>query len=530
MKKIVLSAVILIIASAFLFAGGGQDKPGTPSVAENLVPTGKLTVQVFDRGSDGGRSLAHDNAWTNWVKEKLKRDLNIDITFIPVGRWSETTDIVNLMASSSAPDLCYTYAHDMVAAFRDQGGVFDLYPYIDTYLSDLKKLLGTDPAFNGRELIYRDQDPVTKRVYSIPSYRVAIAQRNVFIRKDWLDKLGLPIPANFNQFYDALKAFRDRDPGNVGRTRVVPFGVNSDARWGLADLINNFLNPNMSDRDRWIYNIADRNIYMNGYKRGMQEMNKWYNEGLIFKDFALMKTADDFYNMIKSGVVGAFCQNWDFPYRTDINIMTDLRRNVPDANYIPISVTNNKEVMDKPGLRIFIPSFSPNKEAALKYLNWLAKPENYRYLQLGQAGINHEMVNGVPRTLAVAPTSPNRQWIQNSPNNIDITMPMNGVELGSDELNGKAIGLSYGDTPPEVVSNAFVTAIRGARGPAVWQATTTVNQYAQDLREKADDLIALAITARPQDFNRIWDNGIRDWLNAGGKAVFDERSALYPRK
>jgi len=528
MKKILAVLIILLLVSGILIA---QRRPAAP-VVETLVPTGRLTVQVFDRGSDGGRSRAHDNAWTNWIKEKVKRDLNIDVTFVPVGRWSETTDIVNLMAAGPghAPDLCYTYAYDMVAAFRDQGGVLNLTPYVDSYLPDLKKLLGSDPAFPGRELIFRDQDPRTGQIFSIPSYRVAIAQRNVFIRKDWLDALRMPVPTNYNQLVIALRAFRDnpeRLPGNVTRARVVPFGVNDDTRWGLADLINHHINPNMSNRDRWVYTIADRNIMMDGYKRGVQEMNRWYNEGLLFKDFALMRTADDFYNQIKSGVVGAFCQNWDFPYRTDINILEDLRRNVPGADYIPIAVTNNREVMDKPGLRIFIPSFSPNKDAALKYLNWLAKPENFGFLQLGNVGVNHEMVNGVPRTLSTPPQHP---WIMNSPNNIDYTMPINGIELGSDSLNGRALGLGYGNIPPEVISNAFVVSVRGARGPAVHQATTTVNQYSGDLREKADDLLALAITARPQDFNRVWDNGIRDWLRSGGQEVLNERQALYPRR
>jgi putative aldouronate transport system substrate-binding protein len=266
---------------------------------------------------------------------------------------------------------------------------------------------------------------------------------------------------------------------------------------------------------------------MDGYRRGIQEMNRWYNDGLIFRDFPLMNTADDFYNLIKSGVVGAICQNWDFPYRPDINILVDLRKNVPDAELVPINVTDNKEVMDKPGLRIFIPSFSPNKDAALKYLNWLAKEENYRFLQLGQEGVNHQMVNGIPRSIATPPQHP---WIQNSPQNIDLTMPMNGIELGDDTRNGMALGLGYGNIPPSVISNAYVIAIRGARGPAVWQATTRINQYANDLREKADDLIALAITARPQDFNRVWDNGIRDWLRSGGQEMLNERQSLYPRR
>jgi len=528
MKKIVLVLVILMMTSALTFAGGGQDTSPT-AVAENLPVTGRLNVEVFDRGTDGGKTLAHDNEWTRWIKEKVKRDLNIDITFIPVGRWSENTDIVNLMAAGpgSAPDLCYTYGGGMVEAFRDQGGVMNLTPYIDSYLPDLKKLLGSDPAYPGKDFIRRNADPQTGAIYSIPSYRVAIAQRNVFIRKDWLDKLGLPVPTNFNQFYQALKAFKDRDPGGVGANRVVPFGQNNDVRWGLANLIHHFINPRMNDRDRWVYNIADRYIYMDGYKRGVQEMNKWYNEGLIFRDFPLMVTADDFYNQIKSGVVGAFCQNWDMPYRTDYRLLEDLRRNVPGADYIPIDVVQNKDMMDKVGLQIFIPSFSPNKDAALKYLNWLAKPENYQFLQIGNEGVNHQMVNGVPRTIA---TPPGNSWIQNSPNNIDYTMPINGVEMGSQSLNARVLSLSYGDIAPEVIVNAFEVSTRNARAAAVYQATTTVNQYNRDLQEKADDLLAQAITAKPADFNRTWDNGIRDWLRSGAQEVFDERQRLYPRR
>jgi putative aldouronate transport system substrate-binding protein len=524
MKRIVLTLAVLITASTLVFA---QAKKPAPVPAGPALPvTGKLTVEIFDRGSDGGRTPAHNNAWTKWIQEKVKKDLNIDVTFIPVGRWSENTDIVNLMAAGTAPDLCYTYNYDMINEFRDKGGVFELSGYIDTYLPDFKKLTGKDPSFPGKDLVYRDQDPKTQKLYSVVSYRTAIAQRNVFIRKDWLDKLGAKVPTNINQYYQVLKAFRDKDPGNVGKNKVVPLGVNEDVRWGLADFINNYVDPKVSDRDRWINTVADRFITMPGYKNGVKEMNKWYNEGLIYKDFPLMTTADAFYNLIKSGVVGSFCQNWDFIYRTDMNILLDLKKNVPNAEYIPISVTNNKSVMDKPGLRIFIPQSSPNKDSALKYLNWLSKPENYTFLQLGQEGVNHKLVNGVPQTQVMPPQ---HQWFMNSPNNIDITIPMNGVELGSDAKNATVLGLSYGTFSPDVISNAYVTAVKDARGPAVWQATTKVNQYSGDLREKADDLLAQAIKVKPADFNKVWDNGIDEWKKAGGKEVLDERESLYPK-
>jgi putative aldouronate transport system substrate-binding protein len=513
MKKLWIVLLILIAAVALSATGCKKKSDGT----------GSLTVEIFDRGTDGGRSLAYDNSWTNWIKQKVKADLDIDITFIPVGRWSENTDIVNLMASASAPDLCYTYAGDMISSFRDQGGIMNLAPYIDEYLPDLKKLLGEDPAFPGRDFIYRNEDPQTGHIYSINSYRVALAQRNIFIRKDWLDKLGRPIPRNMQEFEDALIAFRDQDPGNVGRNRVVPFGQNSDARWGLSNLIHHHLQP-MSDKDRWILSVHERYIMMPGYKDGVRLMNKWYNQRLIYQDFPLMATADDFYNQMKSGIVGAYCQNWDMPYRQDYKINEELRINVPGAEFIPIDVVNNKDMMDKAGVHIFVPSFSRNHIAALRYLNWLAKPENYNFLQIGHEGINHQLVNGVPNIVS---RPAGDAWFQNSSANIDYTMPMNGIEMGSTEMNARVLALSYGNTPPDVIVNAYTTSINNARAAAVYQATTKINQYAQTLQDKADALLAQSIRAAPGDFERIWDAGIVDWLSSGGQEVINERTSLY---
>jgi putative aldouronate transport system substrate-binding protein len=518
MKRIVLVLIISMAVFTLAFAGGQSEPAGT----------GKLTVEMFDRGTDGGRTNAVNNAWTNWIKEKVKKDLDIDITFVPVGRWSENTDIVNLMASGSAPDLCYTYNSGMIGNFRDQGGIMDLAPYIDKYLPDLKKLLGPDPALTGKDFIRRQTETakgMEGKIFSIPSARVALAQRNIFIRKDWLDKLGLKVPTNLAQFHEVLIAFRDKDPGNVGRNRVVPYGQNSDARWGLADLINNSIQRNLSDRDRWINDVHEYYLSRPGYKEGVRLMNTWYNEKLIYQDFPLMTTADDFYNQIKSGVVGAFSQNWDLPYRTDYKINEELAKNVPGASFIPIDIgLNNKSMMDKPGLLIFIPSYSKNQIDALRYLNWLAKYENFHFLQVGTEGINHDLVNGIPRIKAAT-----GQWIQNSSQNIDITMPLNGVEMGSQEQNSRVLALGYGNVPVDTIVNAYNISVKNARAPVVRQVTTNVNQYAQTLKDKADALLAQAIRANPADFDRIYDAGYRDWLSSGAQEVINERTSLWPR-
>ncbi|MCL2834393.1 MAG: extracellular solute-binding protein [Treponema sp.] len=523
MKKAFAVLVILAMTSALVFASGGGQ-----STAAAAGPT-KITVELFDRGTDGGKSQADNNAWTQWVKDKLLKDLNIDVTFFLVGRWTENTDIINLMAAGSAPDLCYTYNTGMISSFRDQGGILDLSPNVDKLLPDMKKLLGSDPAFAGKDFIWRNLQPDGK-MYSIPSYRVALAMRNTFIRKDWLDKLGLPIPTNKQQFHDALVAFRDKDPGNVGKNNVVPYGQDFDARWGLANMVESFVPANISDRDRYVYAIASRNIYMPGYKDGMRMMNQWYNEGLIFRDFPLLRVTDDFYNLIKSGVVGAFGGNWDLPFRTDYNIITDMAKNVPGANFVPVDCFENssgvtvKDMYDKVGLQIFVPSFSKVQTAALQYLNWICIKDNYSFLQIGQEGVNHTTVNGVPQIIARPANDP---WIQNSAQNIDMTPPINGIEMGSDDLNARVLALTYAGFAPDVIVNAYSLSTRNARAPVVVNAPTSKDgTYGQTLQDKADALIAQAITAAPAQFDTVWDNGIKDWLQSGGQEVMDERAQI----
>jgi putative aldouronate transport system substrate-binding protein len=528
MKRIMTALVILLMATTVVFVG--CKKQTQQEQVPTLTSSGKLVVEMFDRGTDGGRTLSYDNAWTDWIKAKVKKDLNIDVTFQAVGRWSENTDIVNMMAGRNAPDLCYTYNGAMIDNFRDYGGILNLAPHIDSYLPDLKKTLGDDPVFSGKDFIRRDEIYNTGgAIYKIASARVALAQRNIFIRKDWLDKLGLKVPTNINEFHDALVAFRDKDPGGVGAARVIPYFQGSDARWGLADLIGNSLTA-MTDREIWINSVAgqagERSVNKPGFKDGVRLMNQWYNEKLIYQDFPLQTIAEDGNNILKSGVAGAFGGNWDLPYRTDYNINAELARNVPGASFIAVDLNlKNKAKLDKVGLYMFIPIYSNSQKEALQYLNWLARFENFNYLQIGEQGRNHNIVNGVPQIIA----STDPKWIQNSTQNIDITMPLNGVFLGSDEENTKVLALSYQGTPAETISQAYAVSVKEARAAIVHPGIIKVTQYTQTLEDKADALIAQAIRVAPAQFDSTWDAGLSDWLASGAQEVINERTSLWPK-
>ncbi|MDR3284043.1 MAG: extracellular solute-binding protein [Treponema sp.] len=516
-RKLSLASIVVALFVCLVSCG----KSGGDGTAVEIV------VEVFDRGTDGGKSNPVNNNWTAWIQEKALKDEGIRVTFTAIPRWSENTAMNNLMAAGNPPDVCLSYSPELIGNFRDLGGLLDISPYIDTTLKDLKAFLGPDKALPGRDLIRRNEDPVTKTVYSIPARRVVTAQRSMFIRKDWLDALGLPLPSTTEEYHQALKAFKEQDPGGVGKNRVIPLGMGSDIFWGAYNIGYSFIEPNLSIKDRWVTTIVERSLLLPGYKEGVRFLNTLYQEGLIDRDFALYK-GEEMTAVLKSGVVGSFCGEWDTIYRESDSILTDLRKNIPNAEFVPVDAltgsdgSTHKSAYDSAGINFFIPASCKNPEAALRYVNWLAKYENYYFLQTGPEGIVHDMVDGIPK-LKEGPGL----WIQNSPLNLDYAIHVNGLDLGDPELNIRALASGY-PWPFEKIQNAYTIAMTNAAPlPVIPVQLSAAGPVSQILVDKHNALLAELMICRPKDFDQVWDKRLAEWMASGAKAVLDERTAKY---
>jgi len=512
---------ILLIMPAILVVQGC-------SKSEGAARRVKITVEVFDRGTDGGKSNPVNNEWTKWIREKLLKDENIEVTFVPVPRWEEVTALNNLMAAGTPPDVCVSYSNELVASYRDKGGLRDISQYIETTLGDLHEFLGPDKALPGRDFIRRYQDSQTGAIYSLPARRVNTANRSMFIRKDWLDKLGLPLPSTTEEFHRALLAFKENDPGGVGRNNIVPFITGSDVFWGIQTITYPFIDPDLSIRDRWVNIVVDRYIAMPGYKEGIRFINKMYNEGLIDRNFPLYKTEDEVFNVVKAGYAGSYSDNWDRIYRDSDHILEDLQKNVPGANMVPVNCMTDangnlrRNIYDASGAIMFIPAACKNPEAALRYINWLSRFENYHFLQIGPEGIVHDIVDGLPKIKIAA-----GGWVQNSPQNIDYTLMINGLDMNDPELTIKAIANGY-SWPAEIIENAYRIAMEGGRpDPVIPVTLSAASPYVQTLIDKGNYMLTESIKARTADFDRVWDTGIRDWLNSGAQEIINERKAKF---
>jgi len=250
-------------------------------------------------------------------------------------------------------------------------------PHVNTYLRDVRDFLGADQALPGRQFIHRHQNQRTGELFSVPMMRANNARINVFMRQDWLDALGLPVPTTHEEFFNALVAFRDAPslPGVPAGGRVIPWAMARDVRWQAGRIIESFIDPNASVMDRWVYIAADRHLLVPGYSEGVRSINRMYNADLIDPDFFLYPDDSDMNRLVASGIVGAFGHNWDQVFRAAEGLTTNLQQLVPGAQWVAVDAfpaadgVTHKISYDSAGLHIFIPRAAQNPTGAMRYLN-----------------------------------------------------------------------------------------------------------------------------------------------------------------
>lgn len=522
-------------SSAAVNTAANSSAAGSEGLPGRFAEKKTITVEVFDRAVDGG-TKAEDNFYTNWIKEGMLRDYNVEVKFIPVPRWTETEQLNNLLAANSAPDICLTYSYPTVQTYANMGGIHDLAPLLESnkqLLPDLYSLLGEDN-------ITWNKTPDTGKIWAIESMLFQNKRVNTFVREDWLKKLNLKEPTTLEEFEAMLKAFQSNAKTLLGANadKIIPFLLSVDVGWTADHLITSYFPDKFAENDEeyLVYGFDDRHLLYPGFKNGIKKLNEWYNAGLIWKDFPLYPAGDkNIDNQMKAGYVGAMMHNWDYPYRNgDDSIIANMKKTVgPDAAFIAVESFKNdagryKKLLSPPiDRKIFFPATNKEPVASLLYLNWISKLDNRKFLQIGEEGVTHEKTpDGLIKSIATK-----GEKFMNSPLNIDYTMTINGLDLGDPALTMKSVALGYAGIEPSYISRAYELTSKDA---SVGKHVNVGEIKAEEgmgpaLKEKRDNMLTQAVTAKPDKFDSIFDNGMKDYLASGGQAIMDERKAAYDK-
>jgi putative aldouronate transport system substrate-binding protein len=352
--------------------------------------------------------------------------------------------------------------------------------------------------------------------------RVILAQTSTFIRQDWLDELGLKPPTTTQEFYDTLVAFKKAHP------EAIPWGGMTDY-FHMAPLYYSFWEwDKISDEDLY----AKPDWLQPGHKEAFRFLNKLYNEGLLDKDFPLYinKDTNQFQKNFINGLMGVGTTNTNEPVYQ--GYLAEFLKNNPNAKLTLIDpFTDARGKTPKPvytpnGMYIMVPKASEDKAAAvIQYLDWMAQKENYIVLQNGIEGETFEWHDGIPVQL-------NNEKANNLLYNYhDYCIILNGkfVDPDNNELNIKAN--ATGEFQDFTVASIATGSKDGVVRPRVLTPIESDIKYGTTLKKKQEEeMFVKIVTAKPQDFDKVYDAEVQDYLKIGGQEVMEEKLAAYRKE
>ena len=524
MKRIVsLVLALAMVLSLCIFTTASADDG---FVDGKFTETRHITVEVYNRYNDGG-SDPTSSVYAQYIKQGMLDKYNVDVELVSVGRWTEVDDLNNLLATGDAPDVCVTYSYPTIQTFAGMDGIIDLNPLLTEYkdlLPDLWALLGD---YN----IYYDQDPETGSVWAIEAVLAESARINTFIRKDWLEKLNMEVPTNVEELYAYLKAAKEQ---KLGGDNTIPYSSDlyaADPFYGWIYQMDAFLDYSQITEEDWVANFKFHYM-LPGAKEALRWMNKFFNEGLVSDYFGIENSKQTDSDRV-NGYDGFWVGNWDAPWRMEKSYAQDLAKNVPGASWIacdpfkPEDGTTPHETYTAAGQAIFIPASVDEKVAvaAIKYLNWMCKPESLYALQNGEKGYNYTTVNenNIPTDLKNINDTDDAHKMHAT----DGAPICNGFYYGSDELNYAATAMGFPGYE-DVVADSLVISNDGAYEPVSFTRTIQSRiDYGTTIVSKEAELLVQVVTCKPEDFDATWDKYINEILSAGGQQIIDEQREAY---
>jgi ABC-type glycerol-3-phosphate transport system substrate-binding protein len=310
MKKLFLCIAVLTAIGTIAFAGGRSDSQARASAAPKLVYFAQPPANFKPT----------DSAVLTKIKGKILADTGTEVDYViaPIDP-NEYLNKINLMlAGGDQVDIFYSNAWE---DFQRNGMIADLTAEVNKN-PELLKVFGR--SFDAMKT-------PDGRIWGIPRNGDA-AHYPLWIRKDWLAKVNLPVPTTIEQYEAVLAAFKSRDPAGNGRT--IPMLTD------FASMAHVFLGA-WADGGSGVYEAPDGKMYPYfmdpGYRDMLAKLNEWYRNGYIDKESFIYRDNQK-VDLIKQDRVGASALWFS---RVTLNEQ-ELQKLNPAAEYVAAPISGPK--------------------------------------------------------------------------------------------------------------------------------------------------------------------------------------------
>jgi putative aldouronate transport system substrate-binding protein len=520
MKKLTLCLLVLVLFAGILWAGAGRQSAGGAS--GQIIEVSSL---VWDRNwvppSEGN---IEGNWWTRYVDEQLA-PLGIKMKWVIIPRAQEIPMLSTMLAAGNAPDLSRTNNLPLLQTYLNNGGIANITGQFNQYGAHIKALYN-DAIL--QDIRYKGD------YYWLPHIANGIETRTTFIRKDWLEAVGLPEPKTPDDFYQVLKAVKAQDPGKKGSALIclgLDTGVNDQTPYTLWDrvVLPGFVkSPPAPERFLVPFFMWPE------AKDAVRYLNKLYNEGLLTDQFVLDKDESLFKQEIARGNIFAFIASGHYPYHAAYGeLYAKMQETDPKATLLnvspfrPAASSPRVEFCERNptyGYRWFVPSTSKNVDAAVKVLDWMASDAGYLVGGLGILGQDYTMVNGVPSPIDQKKYTDRVPWIE--PQYGTMAKPYPRKEDKQTFLLNyiKDFNPKYHD---QIKAEVNFSSDVEYFPPTLSKPTPVADKNLGAMLNFLNANIAQLIAAPPARFDALFDAALKQYKDIGGDAVVAEAQAVW---
>lgn len=331
LKKII-SCVLII--NLLILCGCG-DSGATPSPRENAetkeeyeaalytartTPYGKYPEQLtYTLGKLSGANNSNlpdgetyeNNAYTRLLNERL----NVQNQDVFEAMDEQYTDSVTMViAQNDLPDVMIVEDLDELQYLVDNDMIADLTDSYNNCMSDtIKNIYGS----YGRDIL----DVVTfgGKIMAIPETNISDGPNLIWLRKDWMDALGLSAPRTLSDVEEIIRQFKEKDPGHNGAGNTVGLVCDTSLCGGCGYSSEYTLDIIFAAYGafpkQWIYDEDGNVVYGSVQpeaKEALAHIHELYKEGILDQDF-LMRTSSNLIELIVDGQCGSFFGPWWAP-------------------------------------------------------------------------------------------------------------------------------------------------------------------------------------------------------------------------
>jgi len=246
------------------------------------------------------KETEEDNRWTRHYEKELGIKLKL--------LWSSpsyddfNTKLSLSVSSGTVPDyIPFGENYNTIYQFADAGLLADLTDVLDTYAYEGVKE-GIKNA--GKEALY--PATINGRLYALPQIIGGENQSHCFLwlRKDWLDNLGLEPPKTIEELDVVMDAFVNKDPDGNGEADTIGLAACGDVTGITRGLFYSYHAYPLI----WTEGKDSKLVYgsvMDTVKPALTKLREYYSKGYLPREFYTLKR-ETLNEMIVQGKVGGY--------------------------------------------------------------------------------------------------------------------------------------------------------------------------------------------------------------------------------